>query len=95
MILLDAAFIGLVNAIVIEVLKLLGRVEDKNVKKVIAFITALILSFIYIASNYEDLSRWDLGIYLVTSLSMTFVIYKAVIDPVKVVVGNLFSKIKG
>lgn len=94
MILLDAAFIGLVNAIVIEVLKLLGRVKDKNVTRIVAFITALLLSFIYIASNYESLSSWDLGIYLVTSLSMTFVVYKAIVQPVKTVATGLYLKLK-
>lgn len=78
--------VGLASSILIELLKLFPQLnENKEIKRVISFIVALVISLFYTTSQIESLAGIEPGVFVIGVLSSTFIVYKSLIQPAKLI----------
>jgi len=83
--------IGLISSIVTEVLKLFPALSTQdNRKGIVALVVGFVLSLIYLLTQrWSELTPSLVGTILFTALSSSFIIYKAVVTPIKDVISGL------
>jgi len=81
--------IGLGASLLTELLKLfpvLSQTDER--KKIVAFLVALVLSLIYLPSTGQILNGFS---FVIGVLGATFVIYKALVQPVENAVSSVYK----
>ncbi len=88
-ILIPIVVVGLAASILTEILKLFpGLTQTDEKKRIVAFVVSLVISLIYIPTAGSVTSPFT---FILGVLSATFVIFKAIIQPIENVVNSVYK----